>query len=1497
MRAAAGILKGEKEEMNRKTSYFKKTFALLLAVMMVFTMMPSMAFAGVNTASVQSSSDDGVAVQAEAPKIVVTSNVEFATSGTSSEVKDKPLIKVTNAVNNEINKAKHQSINVSNYHYIKDTYQLEYVEVDGLKIYLSKYEQAGATMSVLSRGDADCPNLNGREIWYRMAENNYPQTQLRGKTGGDITNDISIYFHFKTESTKGYKLTIADNDSCEVYESKLQRVTDEGKSVYSIRLRPDDGQELVSYTVDGKTIPIELTRDNYVLWNNSLNESIYCNYIELEIDKDSEIVLNFQPASLDLQLWACDLANIEEELISNWAGGYLYPLRGSLGDNEFGTFASTFKNHTKQTALIEGVPAKFWFTVNINGYLSDGTEVPALDSLKIYKGDKVDPNALIFDDEDPDVQNRAGEAASHIKNIGGHDVGAFYCSIMKCPDMDKITVVMHYGGYRLEKTFDIVMAGNVKEAKELANYYTDNYGIDKFGNEVYTAEEKLTEGYAKYYKYRNFRYVLRKVYNEYMPKIAQGATESEREALLAEGKQQLDDASIGKGYNAVVWSFKGSDPVMVAVPTDSNDFNKTGTSASSTMQAALEAMAPGNWTYYYSGSQFGAFVNNITWGGANETGKIHVNIANWSSYGFWFYNGKFSDWGVDNYYPYDGDVMWWGGGNVDQYWDWAKLRLYYGDDEKLAEEASKRGIKNISAASAAQIEEAFKDLEDGSGKDFFRRNGQFRDTFDYENVILAIAAIGSVSPDSGDAIKAAREAYDALTSQESKDKVTNYQTLLDAEEAFGKLESDADTDFVGALAGVLTYFNNADATTGVGKLGVGSTKGEWAILSLARNGLIKGSDNAGQAANYMAAVEKAVEDGTLSSSTDYARAVIALTSLGVSAPQNMIEKCEDYDLAMKQGINAASFALIALDSKPYDEKNTQIRDKYISYIINNECVGGGWVYGDDLTAAADADVTAMVIQALAPYYNDANHNYNTRVKAAVDKALGVLNNMQKESGGFESYGLYNAESTAQVVTALTSIGIDPTTWNGKDAVNALLHFYNSADSMFAHQLAGMKDQMATEQSAYALTAYNRFKAGQTALYDMSDLFGDDEEGAVVDPAQVVASAKLAIKGLGHQTVSMKIANSEEAIKTFVQTRMTLLGIKGVEYDIKISELTPAVAGTSENPEGSAGSFTAIVTVSAEVTSEGVIYGGAGGASDAGKSSRAVGYASASAEVKGTITTVAYEEPSTDITVTVSLLGDDIHGDDGTKHTLKAGNLKTWIAPTKVTIPGGSTVADALTAVFSKYGVTVTNTSGNYISHLNFNGLNIGEFDNGKLSGWMYTLNGHHPTVGIAGQLVQNGDRIVFHYTDDYTVEEGSEMWNTPAAGTENGEKTDEELKAELDAKAQEGAAAVSAKARSEKSSKGYIKVTYKPDAETKAFINEMQEQGYTVKYRFFRSTKKASGYKAMLTKSGTTYTNTIGNKGVKYYYKVQVLIYDSEGTLVAKSALKQCKYACRTWTK
>ena len=104
-------------------------------------------------------------------------------------------------------------------------------------------------------------------------------------------------------------------------------------------------------------------------------------------------------------------------------------------------------------------------------------------------------------------------------------------------------------------------------------------------------------------------------------------------------------------------------------------------------------------------------------------------------------------------------------------------------------------------------------------------------------------------------------------------------------------------------------------------------------------------------------------------------------------------------------------------------------------------------------------------------------------------------------------------------------------------------------------------------------------------------------------------------------------------------------------------------------------------------------------------------------------------------------------------------------------------------------------------------------------------------------------------------------------------------------------------ARSAKTAKKNVKVTTSLDKQDKAIIKELKDAGYTVKYRFYRSTKKAAGYKAAVTKKTASYTNTSGKKGKKYYYKVQVRVYDANGKLAAKTALKQCKYASRTWTK
>ena len=110
------------------------------------------------------------------------------------------------------------------------------------------------------------------------------------------------------------------------------------------------------------------------------------------------------------------------------------------------------------------------------------------------------------------------------------------------------------------------------------------------------------------------------------------------------------------------------------------------------------------------------------------------------------------------------------------------------------------------------------------------------------------------------------------------------------------------------------------------------------------------------------------------------------------------------------------------------------------------------------------------------------------------------------------------------------------------------------------------------------------------------------------------------------------------------------------------------------------------------------------------------------------------------------------------------------------------------------------------------------------------------------------------------------------------------------ATATELANALSFKARSSKTAKGNIKVNL---TVTDDEIQAIEKLGYTVKYKFYRSTEKSSGYTAMKEKDAKTYTNTTGKSGTRYYYKARVMVYDSDGTLVTYTALKQCKYASR----
>lgn len=94
-----------------------------------------------------------------------------------------------------------------------------------------------------------------------------------------------------------------------------------------------------------------------------------------------------------------------------------------------------------------------------------------------------------------------------------------------------------------------------------------------------------------------------------------------------------------------------------------------------------------------------------------------------------------------------------------------------------------------------------------------------------------------------------------------------------------------------------------------------------------------------------------------------------------------------------------------------------------------------------------------------------------------------------------------------------------------------------------------------------------------------------------------------------------------------------------------------------------------------------------------------------------------------------------------------------------------------------------------------------------------------------------------------------------------------------------------------------IKVTVRLNSTEKEAVKQLTNAGYAVKYNFYRSTKKNSGYKSMLIKNSEVYTNTKGVKNQMYYYKVRLQVYDEDGKLIARTALADCIYANRKWTK
>ena len=343
-----------------------------------------------------------------------------------------------------------------------------------------------------------------------------------------------------------------------------------------------------------------------------------------------------------------------------------------------------------------------------------------------------------------------------------------------------------------------------------------------------------------------------------------------------------------------------------------------------------------------------------------------------------------------------------------------------------------------------------------------------------------IDAIGEVTLGSESAIAAARTAYDNLTEAQQAE-VKNYDKLTAAEAAYARLLAEQSERLE------KIYKTTGDYIAALGTPGVGSTGGEWMVIGLARSGRTVPAGYYDNVVEYVKAKADANERLHRAKVTDNARVILALTAIGKDVTNvgghNLLKGLDNMAYVQTQGINGPIWALIALDSHNYPTMGDVTREKLIQVILDAQLNDGGWTLSG---TKADPDMTAMAIQALAPYYKT-----NETVKAAVDKALEALSALQRNDGGFGSWGTVNSESCAQVIVALTALGIDPATdsrfvKNGSTVLGALAGFYVDGGG-FKHTADGERNGMATEQGYYALAAYFRFLNGQTSLYDMSDV--------------------------------------------------------------------------------------------------------------------------------------------------------------------------------------------------------------------------------------------------------------------------------------------------------------------------------------------------------------------------------------------------------------------------
>lgn len=518
-----------------------------------------------------------------------------------------------------------------------------------------------------------------------------------------------------------------------------------------------------------------------------------------------------------------------------------------------------------------------------------------------------------------------------------------------------------------------------------------------------------------------------------------------------------------------------------------------------------------------------------------------------------------------------------------------------------------------------------------------------------------------------------------------------------------------------------------------------------------------------QAANYAVYdVEKHNEDSKWQA-TDYAAVILELLACGENPYQyhgrNYVQELIDYyKEAGFWGAFAnpiwAGLALEAAGADGYD--STQ----YVNYC--KAMLG-------DLSQGADMAGWSLVVLA--------NHKNDSGVAEAIDAFCEKIKTYQVQDGEYQGLldtggmaGSMMSVTTACVVSGLTAIGEDLSSpeWcaDGVSMTDALYRTSVQGKKYVHPQIAVAIGDAAYGGSVFQRVAVTREKAEQLIVHAQTlDLsaYAENRAEAVRDALSklqsVMADAEKSERGaFGEAYFSLHDAlNALEQPMNEQEKCEKDARLLAIDADLThvIATLTLPTAGThgsviawqSSKPEVLAADGTVArqktdtqVTLTATLTHGETMCTRVFDVCVAGTGAASGGSTAAKEKVR------------------LIVRGDSVHGEP---EAHKA--YQTWLSASEP-IEDGDTVYSVFVRVMKKNNLDFEEKSGYIASVQSPDGTWLAEFDNGRNSGWMYTLNGEFPQESMKECDVRSGDRIEFRYVDDFT-KEGALQEESSSGGT------------------------------------------------------------------------------------------------------------------------------------